>query len=110
MTATLRQRLASIPSFVWLSGLVFICLAPFANKAFHIDDTLFLRVAEQIQNHPFDFYGFKMNWYGATRPMVENFDNPPLACYYISVVATIAGWGELGCILAFCCRPWQPLA
>jgi 4-amino-4-deoxy-L-arabinose transferase-like glycosyltransferase len=90
-----------VPSWVWLCGLVCACLAPFANKSFHIDDTLFLRAAEQIQHHPLDFYGFKMNWYGATRPMVENFDNPPLACYYIALVTAIVGWGEPGLHLGF---------
>jgi 4-amino-4-deoxy-L-arabinose transferase-like glycosyltransferase len=101
MTATLRQRAASIPSMVWVCVLVVAGLTPFANKPFHVDDTLFLRTAEQIQHHPIDFYGFKMNWYGSTRPMVENFDNPPLACYYLALVATFAGWGEVGLHLSF---------
>ena len=110
MTSTHKQRLASIPPLLWLWGLVFACLIPFANKAFHIDDTLFLRTAEQIRNHPFDFYGFNMNWYGATRPMVENFDNPPLACYYIALVTAVAGWREpvlhLGFLLPALAAAW----
>ena len=101
MIAGLKERLAAIPPLIWLLFLVAACLALFAGKAFHIDDTLFLRAAEQIQKHPVDFYGFKMNWYGSTRPMIENFDNPPLACYYIALAAAIFGWSEPVLHLAF---------
>ena len=48
------------PRPVWLLMLVLVCLLPFINKAVHIDDTLFLRAAQQIQKHPLDFYGFRM--------------------------------------------------
>src|SRR5437868_11424401 len=101
MVKTLKQRLVSIPPVAWLLVLTMACLAPFLNKAFHIDDTLFLRAAEQIQKHPLNFYGFSMNWFGTTKPMVENFDNPPLACYYIALVAAIGGWSETVLHLAF---------
>src|SRR5438270_5558613 len=37
-------------------------LAPFLNKAFHIDDPLFLWMAQQIAKHPLDPYGFEVNW------------------------------------------------
>jgi hypothetical protein len=37
-----------MPPRAWLVLLACACLAPFAGKAFHIDDTLFLRAAEQI--------------------------------------------------------------
>jgi len=37
-------------------------LAPFLNKAFHIDDPLFIWMAQQIAKHPFDHYGFYVNW------------------------------------------------
>src|SRR5689334_15092628 len=85
----------------WLLLLTLACLAPFANKAFHIDDTLFLRAAQQIQKHPLDFYGFNLNWFGNTTPMTEAFDNPPLTCYYLALAACIVGWGEPALHLAF---------
>ena len=88
------QRFASIHPLVWLTILILACLVPFLNKAFFIDDTLFLRAAEQIQKHPLDFYGFKINWFGYTTPMTEAFENPPLTCYYISLVASLVGWSE----------------
>src|SRR6266566_5353229 len=89
MRAFWKERFTAIPPQAWLVLLTFACLAPFLNKAFHIDDTLFLRAAQQIQKHPADFYGFNMNWYGTTMPMVQNFDNPPLASYYIALLASI---------------------
>lgn len=97
----LGRRLARVPPLVWVLALTFVCLAVFIGKAIHIDDTLFLRAAEQIQKHPFDFYGFSMNWFGSTKPMIENFDNPPLACYYIALVTGICGWSEPALHLAF---------
>ena len=93
--------LISIPPQVWLALVTFACLAPFLHKAFHIDDTLFLRAAQQIQQHPADFYGFQMNWFGTTQPMIDNFDNPPLTCYYIALAAAVAGWSEPALHLAF---------
>jgi hypothetical protein len=77
------------------------CLLPFLGKPFHIDDPLFLRAAEQIQKHPADFYGFTMNWLGTPLPMVKNFDNPPLTCYYIAAAAAVVGWSEPALHLAF---------
>jgi 4-amino-4-deoxy-L-arabinose transferase-like glycosyltransferase len=101
VTSNLKQRLASFPPLAWALVLAIACLAPFANKAFHIDDTLFLRAAEHIQKHPINFYGFTMNWFGTPMPMIRCFDNPPLACYYMALVASVAGWSEVTMHLAF---------
>ncbi len=43
-------------------ALAFVLLVPFINKAYTIDDPLFLRAAQQIEKHPADFYGFRINW------------------------------------------------
>ena len=101
MSVTLKQRLASIPPLVWLMLLTAACLVPFAGKAFFIDDTLFLRAAQQIQKHPLDFYGFSINWFGYTTPMTVAFDNPPLTSYYIALVALFLGWSEWALHLSF---------
>lgn len=100
-TSGLKQRLNSVPPLVWPLLLAVACLVPFVNKAFHMDDTLFLRVAEHVQKHPVDFYGFDMNWFGTSMPMIRCFDNPPLACYYIALVASVTGWSEISMHLAF---------
>jgi 4-amino-4-deoxy-L-arabinose transferase-like glycosyltransferase/tetratricopeptide (TPR) repeat protein len=99
--STFGKRWAPSPSVLWLLVLTLACLVPFAHKAVHIDDTLFLRAAEHIQKHPADFYGFSMNWFGSSMPMVRVFENPPLTCYYIALVASAVGWSETALHLAF---------
>lgn len=79
-------------------GLV---LLAFGNKAFTIDDTLFLKLARHLQEQPFDFYSFDVNWYGVALPMHEITKNPPLAGYYIAAVASVFGWSEWVLHLAF---------
>ena len=76
-------------------------LAPFLDKAFHVDDPLFLWVARQVQAHPLDFYGFRVNWYGYEMPMWEVTKNPPLTSFYIAAVARVVGWSERGLHAAF---------
>lgn len=94
MLSILKNRFPAVPGPAWVLALTLLCLVPFLGKAFHIDDTLFLRAAEQIQKRPADFYGFQMNWFGTTQPMIVDFDNPPLTSYYIALVASIGGWSE----------------
>jgi len=77
-----------------LGTVCILCLAPFVNKAFHIDDPVFLWVAGQIQSHPFDFYGFTGNWNGTDNPVWDIQKNPPLASYYIALAAYWFGWSE----------------
>ncbi len=77
------------------------CLIPFVNKAFHIDDPLFIWSAKRIQINPVDFYGFKVNWYGTEMPMAEVTENPPGACYYIAMVGKLFGWSEIVLHTAF---------
>ncbi len=76
-------------------------LAPFLNKAFHIDDPLFIWMAQQIAKHPFDPYGFYVNWVSFRQPMTIVMQNPPLCPYYIAAVATVFGWTEPTLHLAF---------
>lgn len=77
------------------------CLLPFVNKAFHIDDTLFLLVAQQVRAHPLDFYGFDVTWYHTAMPMAHVTKNPPLASYYAALASLALGWSEVGLHLAF---------
>ncbi len=70
------------------------CLIPFLNKPFHIDDPLFIWIAQHIKDHPLDFYGFTKNWNGFELPMYEITRNPPLTSYYLAVVGNFLGWTE----------------
>ncbi len=74
--------------------VVVAALAPFLNKAFHIDDPLFLWIAHQIFHHPGDPYGFTANWYVSSQPMFSIMQNPPLSSYYMALMASFLGWSE----------------
>ena len=69
-------------------------LAPFLKKAFHIDDPLFLWIAQQISTHPGDPYGFSVNWNVSSQPMFSIMQNPPLSSYYMALMAKLFGWSE----------------
>lgn len=84
-----------------LAVITSACLAPFAGKAFNIDDPLFLWAAQHIQSHPIDFYGFSVNWIGAEMPMTDVMFNPPLTSYFIAAIAAIVGWSEKALHLTF---------
>ncbi len=79
-------------------------LAPFAAKAVHVDDPLFLWSARQIQTDPLDFYGFDVNWYGRSDPMSAVMQNPPGFPYFLALWATVFGWSEVAvhwCVFLF---------
>jgi 4-amino-4-deoxy-L-arabinose transferase-like glycosyltransferase len=80
---------------------VIAALAPFLNKAFHIDDPLFLWIAHQISQHPADPFGFSVNWYVSAKPMFSVMQNPPLNAYYMALAASFLGWSELAMHGAF---------
>jgi len=81
--------------------VIVACLVPFLDKAFNIDDPLYIWAARHIQTNPFDFYGFTVNWFGREEPMFEVMKNPPLASYYIALVSSLFGWAERAMHLAF---------
>src|SRR6476620_1317641 len=87
---------------VFIAAVVVLAvLAPFLNKAFHIDDPLFLWMAQQISMHPGDPYGFVVNWYRDSQPMSSVMQNPPLGSYYMALIASFLGWSELAMHTAF---------
>jgi 4-amino-4-deoxy-L-arabinose transferase-like glycosyltransferase len=84
-----------------LIAIAVAALAPFLNKAVHVDDPLFLWMADQIIKHPLDPYGFNVNWSSFVQPMSVVMQNPPLCSYYIAAVARVFGWSEPILHLAF---------
>lgn len=79
-----------------LIALTAVVLLPFAGKAFHIDDPLFLWAAQHIVDDPFHPYGFTANWFGTQQPMADVMQNPPLASYYLALASRVTGWNEIG--------------
>lgn len=79
-----------------LTALTIACLLPFIGKAFNIDDPLFVWVAQHIRTHPFDPYGFHVNWYSTSMLMSDVTKNPPLAAYYLALASYVVGFSEAG--------------
>ena len=92
--------MARYPRFI-LVIITLACLLPFADKAFHIDDSLFVWAGRHMQTQWWDPYGFEVNWYGWTMPMHEVTKNPPLACAYIALISSIFGENEFALHLGF---------
>jgi 4-amino-4-deoxy-L-arabinose transferase-like glycosyltransferase len=88
-------------AYLSLALATIACLIPFSGRAFHVDDTLFVRAARQIAAHPLDPYGFEITWDTTPTPMSDVTQNPPLASYYMALVAQIAGWSERTIHLGF---------
>ncbi|MGH7680412.1 MAG: ArnT family glycosyltransferase, partial [Candidatus Eiseniibacteriota bacterium] len=84
-----------------LAAITVLALLPFAGKAYHIDDPLFVWAGKRIATQPLDPYGFQVNWYGYTLPMSDVTKNPPLTSYAIAAAAAVAGFGERPLHLAF---------
>lgn len=115
-----------IAALLMLATITLVCLVPFIDKAFYIDDPLFVWCARQIQSHPLDCYGFNVNWDGQEKPMAAVTQNPPLSAYYLALIGSLMGWSEIalhaGCLLPtlavvfgtfylarhFCSIPWRP--
>jgi hypothetical protein len=87
--------LRKVPAQILLFFATVATLTPFLNKAFHIDDPLFLWMAGQIRRHPFDPYGFNVNWIGAPEPMWSAMQNPPLCSYFIAAFTGVTGENEI---------------
>lgn len=84
-----------------LTGVMVGLLLPFLGKPLHVDDPLYVWVAQQIVEHPFDPYGFPVNWSGRPLPLHEQINNPPLSSYYLALAGKLAGWSERALHAAF---------
>lgn len=77
-----------------VAALTTAFLVPFLDKAYHIDDPLFVWAGQHIQRAPWDFYGFQVNWYLYEEPMHVVMKNPPLAAYLHAATSSLLGWNE----------------
>ena len=100
-TITFEMKNSPTRDALFATIAVIAALAPFLNKAFHIDDPLFLWIAHQISQHPANPYGFSVNWYVSAKPMFSVMQNPPLNAYYMVLAASFLGWSELAMHGAF---------
>jgi Dolichyl-phosphate-mannose-protein mannosyltransferase len=100
-TESFRKQRSHFTSYLLLTAAVLACLLPFSGKAFNVDDTLFVYLAQQITRHPLDPFGFKINWFISAIPMAYETRNPPLAGYYSAAAAVFVGWSERALHFAF---------
>ena len=99
MLKQIRPWLAAHPRWT-LTLLVIVALGPFLAKPFNIDDPLFIWLAQHVQAHPGDPFGFPVNWYGKVNQMWQVTENPPVAGYYFALAGSVLGWSEIGLHLA----------
>ncbi|MCX6890829.1 MAG: tetratricopeptide repeat protein [Verrucomicrobia bacterium] len=95
-----KRALGLVPTWVWCVALVAGCLAPFAGRAFYIDDPLFLWTARQIRVAPAHFYDFNLNWSGLEMKMTDVMCNPPGMGFFLAAASALVGWGEFALHLA----------
>jgi 4-amino-4-deoxy-L-arabinose transferase-like glycosyltransferase len=103
---SLKQSWLSRHPRVVIGMVLLLCLGPFLDKAVHVDDPLFIWTAQWIRQHPADFFGAEVNWFGCATPMWAVNCNPPLMPYFLAAVASVFGWHEIvlhlaGLVVAF---------
>ena len=87
-----------------LAGVLAIVILPLlalSDRAYNVDEPLFVWLAEQIARAPLDFFGFDVNWYGTAQPMYAVTRNPPGVGYALAAIGMLAGWSERAFHLAF---------
>jgi len=60
---------------------------PFLNHAYHIDEPLFLKIAQHIKFFPTDPYGFYYLWNAVYEPIHEIAAFPPGFAYYLAAIS-----------------------
>jgi len=77
-----------------------VLLLPFAGKPYQADDHVFIWVAEQIAKHPFDFFGFEVD-YGVEKVPIHMVNhNPPAVQYWLALVGVATDWNIVALHLA----------
>ena len=72
-----------------------LLLLPFVNKPFHADDHVFVWVAQQIAEEPFDFFGFEVDYGYAQVPIYDVNHNPPGLSYFLVPFGLAGDWNEI---------------
>lgn len=67
---------------------------PLLNKAYYIDDTAFLYIANQIEKDPLRPYSFHIEW-GSTSGSASYLRDTPLIPYYVALISKLFGRSEI---------------
>ncbi len=73
---------------------------PFLGKPLHLDDPVYVWVAQHIRANPLDFYGFHLNWQGHDEPVSRFLESPPLLPYFLTAVSLVGGFRAFSLHLA----------
>jgi hypothetical protein len=77
-----------------LAAVQLAVLAPFLDKAIHLDGAFFLAIARHIQAAPLEPFGFDYNWAGTPASVWQEMKNPPAVFYWQALLLRIGGDGE----------------
>jgi hypothetical protein len=90
MPPPLRALRASIPSL----ALFLLLTLPFAGRAHHIDDPLYVAAARQAWTAPLDPLGGDSFWHDQPTTLFHDLYNPPLTAYLLAVPVALGGGAE----------------
>jgi len=77
--------------FLLLALLVALTSLPFIGQAFHIDDRLYLEVAEHALENPAFPYDYPLLFEGLRSPDGASHSHLPLTCYYLALAMLLTG-------------------
>jgi hypothetical protein len=98
--------LCSLPALV----LGAVLLVPFRDKAFTIDDTLFLRQAEHALSDPLHPTAFEMVWFEKVERLSSLMPSGPVMAYLLVPAVARGGAEALGHLVVFVCLALGVLA
>ena len=75
-----------LPVSVALILLVLLTALPFLNQAFHIDDRIYLEIADNILDQPFFPYDYPPVFEGLVSPDAASHSHLPLVSYYLALI------------------------
>ena len=84
------MRISSRPRLA-LAVLTCVLSLPFLDQAFHIDDRIYLEVAEQILRDPLHPYDYPVVFEGLVSPDAASHSHLPSTSYYLALVSLLAG-------------------
>lgn len=84
-----------IKSVVVIIIFVLALSLPFSNKAYHIDDTAFIYLADQIAKDSLRPYSFNFEWGSRSGSATKNILDTPLVSYYIALMTLLFGRTEI---------------
>jgi hypothetical protein len=89
-----------------LYGLLLSLLVPFAGRAFHIDDRIYLEIADNILRQPLFPYDYSPVFEGLVTPDAASHSHLPLTSYYLALLKLVRGNdSEIAMHLAFLVFP-----